>query len=297
MHKWPRPHNDATTMINGAKMNYLTIVSCRLNSEDDLARKNPQRRAISRYFAAIITGLAYYLLTPSASAQTSGTDSHLITLRYCNRDTNEISLAISHLENSSGPYIVRGWYKVDVNECNTLRFPKGTFYYFAQRTGTKHPMWGDGISLCVSYPGPFRYQNSTSRECSGDEEKRPFTAISVADNQQFYELTLSKANRNPVWHAIAIANGPGWVAYGYSGLKSTEYQARESALEFCREKTKKDRCKVSTRNISTDGCMFIVSGNSRRGIMWQIGPDREELRDSCKSSGYNCKEPVGGCIK
>jgi uncharacterized membrane protein len=253
--------------------------------------------ALLRAFAAVSFAGAIALIDAPASAQTSGPDSNQMTLKYCNRDTDEIAVALSFLESASGPYLVRGWFKVDVNECKTMRFPKGAFYYFAQRSGAKYPNWGTGErTLCVSYPGPFRYRNSESRDCSGDEEKRPFTIVSPGSD--FYELVFTTNNRNPAWHAIAIANGPGWVAVGYSGVRSTEAAAREDALDECRKRAKReDRCKIGKRNIASTGCMFAVTGQSRRGIQWQTGPDREDLRESCSSSGYKCKEPVGGCIK
>ncbi|MCG6207969.1 DUF1036 domain-containing protein [Rhodopseudomonas sp. HC1] len=233
-----------------------------------------------------------------ACAQTYGGDANTFTLKYCNRDTDEIALALSFLENPSGPYIVRGWFRVDVNECKTLRFSRGTFYYFAQRYGAKFPTWGsDDLKLCVSYPGPFRYRNADPRECSGDEEKRPFTSVFVRSDQSDYELSFTTGNRNPTWHAIAIANGSGWVSYGYSGPRASEAQAREHALDECRKRAKLDRCTVSKRNVASAGCMFMTSGNSRRGLIWQTGPDREELFESCRSSGYKCKDPIGGCIR
>jgi len=248
---------------------------------------------------ALAIGGAIMLSAAPASAQIGGADSSQMTLKYCNRDTDEIALAVSYPETVSGPYTVRGWFRVDVDECKTIRFARGTFFYFAQRFGTKFPTWGTGdLKLCVSYPGPFRYRNTEARECSGDEEKRPFTAVTVGGSQDFYELSFSAGNRNPVWHAIAIANGPGWVAYGYSGLKPTEAAARDEALRECRKRAKReDRCKIGKRNIASAGCMFVTSGNSRRGLLWQTGPDREDLRESCTSSGYKCNDPIGGCIK
>jgi hypothetical protein len=42
--------------------------------------------------------------------------------------------------------------------------------------------------------------------------------------------------------------------------------------------------------------VYIVSGNSRRGVTWGSGNAVAQALAQCRKGGYRCNNPIGGCI-
>jgi hypothetical protein len=97
---------------------------------------------------------------------------------------------------------------------------------------------------------------------------------------------------NSVAGGIIKIRGNPHVAIGYSGVRTSEEAARESGLSACRESG--DNCK--TVGAWNEGCVYIVTGSSRRGAGWSSAATSEEATRKCRANGYSCKVPIGGCV-
>jgi hypothetical protein len=97
---------------------------------------------------------------------------------------------------------------------------------------------------------------------------------------------------NSVARGIIKIRGTPHVAVGYSGLVTSAEEAKESAVSQCRKSG--ENCKaVGAWN---EGCVYIVVGSSTRGAGWSSSATIEETTKKCRSNGYSCKTPIGGCV-
>jgi tetratricopeptide (TPR) repeat protein len=101
----------------------------------------------------------------------------------------------------------------------------------------------------------------------------------------------------PSWHAIAASiwkvRGIVQVAYGYSGTRANQEAANDSAVSACRG-AGGPSCKPIVA--LSFGCLYITSGRNSRGAGWASGPSTEAAVSKCRSNGYTCKQPIGGCL-
>jgi Domain of unknown function (DUF4189) len=99
-----------------------------------------------------------------------------------------------------------------------------------------------------------------------------------------------------LWNAVAGGitkiRGTPHVAIGYSGLRSSPEEARESAERACRQSG--DNCKAV--GAWDSGCVYIAVGSSQRGAGWSSASTIDEATRKCRSNGYACKTPIGGCV-
>ncbi len=98
------------------------------------------------------------------------------------------------------------------------------------------------------------------------------------------------------WGAVACGtwrdnNGTARVAIGSALNYGTEAQARERALQECRSRGQ--NCTVETFN---RGCGFITVGSTSSAVRCTTGTTKDEALRKCRVGGYNCKDPIGGCI-
>jgi hypothetical protein len=97
---------------------------------------------------------------------------------------------------------------------------------------------------------------------------------------------------NSVAGGITKIHGNPHVAIGYSGLRSTAEEANESSVSQCRQSG--GNCKsVGAWN---EGCVYITVGSNRSGAGWSSSSTIEETMKKCRSKGYSCKTPIGGCV-
>jgi hypothetical protein len=99
-----------------------------------------------------------------------------------------------------------------------------------------------------------------------------------------------------LWNSVAggiwKVNGNVHVAIGYSGLQTSAQEARDSAESFCRQSGR--NCKAV--GAWTSGCVYIVVGSNRGGAGWSSAATTDEAMRKCRSNGYSCKAPIGGCV-
>lgn len=99
------------------------------------------------------------------------------------------------------------------------------------------------------------------------------------------------------WNSVAGAvwkvRGRVRVAIGYSGIVSSESEAKTIALAQCRS-AGGPNCKAT--GAWSSGCVYITVGSNTRGAGWNSSADYDETLRKCRANGYNCKPPIGGCI-
>ncbi len=99
-----------------------------------------------------------------------------------------------------------------------------------------------------------------------------------------------------LWNSVAggiwKVKGNVHVAIGYSGLQTSAQEARDSAESFCRQSGR--NCKAV--GAWTSGCVYIVVGSNRGGAGWSSAATTDEAMRKCRSNGYSCKAPIGGCV-
>lgn len=100
------------------------------------------------------------------------------------------------------------------------------------------------------------------------------------------------------WNAIAAAlwrvHGRVHVAIGYSGLRPSETEARQSAVDACKSAGGRDCKSTGAWNY---GCVYITTGSATNRAGWASGDSIDAATKKCRSNGFSCKEPIGGCVE
>ncbi len=100
------------------------------------------------------------------------------------------------------------------------------------------------------------------------------------------------------WNAIASSvwrvHGRVHVAIGYSGTKSTEEDARSSAVQACSD-AGGTTCKST--GAWNYGCVYITTGHTTNRAGWASGDTVDAALRRCRSNGFTCKQPIGGCVE
>lgn len=100
------------------------------------------------------------------------------------------------------------------------------------------------------------------------------------------------------WNAIASSvwrvHGRVHVAIGYSGTRSTEEDARNSAVQACRD-AGGATCKST--GAWDYGCVYITTGHTVNRAGWASGNTSEAALQRCRGNGFTCKQPIGGCVE
>jgi tetratricopeptide (TPR) repeat protein len=100
------------------------------------------------------------------------------------------------------------------------------------------------------------------------------------------------------WNAIASSiwrvRGRVHVAIGYSGTRDTEDEARRSAVQACRD-AGGTACKST--GAWNYGCVYITTGHTTNRAGWASGDTTEAALKRCRSNGFTCKQPIGGCVE
>ncbi len=92
-----------------------------------------------------------------------------------------------------------------------------------------------------------------------------------------------------IWHV----RGRVRVAIGYSGIRSSADDARASAIEAC-QKAGGQGCKaIGAWNA---GCLYITTGHTTNRAGWASGASSDAATKKCRSDGFTCKPPIGGCV-
>lgn len=101
------------------------------------------------------------------------------------------------------------------------------------------------------------------------------------------------------WHAIARVvyrvRGNARVSVGYSGAMSTPLEAEQAAKQRCESSADGHECDVGTAQNS--GCLYITTGRTRRGVIETAGASIQDAYDKCVGAGYQCQQPIGGCLQ
>lgn len=100
------------------------------------------------------------------------------------------------------------------------------------------------------------------------------------------------------WNAIASSiwkvKGRVHVAIGYSGTRQTEVDARQSAVDACKG-AGGPACKAT--GAWNYGCVYITTGSTTNRAGWASGDSIEAALKKCRSNGFKCKQPIGGCVE
>jgi hypothetical protein len=114
----------------------------------------------------------------------------------------------------------------------------------------------------------------------------------VCSSGQRLEGSTCRQLWNSVAGGITKIRGVPHVAIGYSGLRTSPEEAKESAVGACRQSG--DNCKAV--GAWDEGCVYITVGSRSRGAGWSSASTVEETTRKCRSNGYTCKAPIGGCV-
>jgi tetratricopeptide (TPR) repeat protein len=100
------------------------------------------------------------------------------------------------------------------------------------------------------------------------------------------------------WNAIASSlwkvKGRVHVAIGYSGTRPTEEEARESAVDACKDAGGTTCKSTGAWNF---GCVYITTGSATRRAGWASGNSLDAALAKCRDDGFTCKQPIGGCVE
>jgi hypothetical protein len=99
------------------------------------------------------------------------------------------------------------------------------------------------------------------------------------------------------WNSAAAAiwrhRGRVHVAVGYSGARNSADDARASALDACRNAGGSGCKAIGAWN---NGCLYITTGTSSSRAGWGSGGSIDAALKKCRSYGFSCKQPIGGCV-
>ncbi len=120
----------------------------------------------------------------------------------------------------------------------------------------------------------------------------------VAPNRPAAPAEERTAPPAPVrWNSAAAAiwryRGQVHVAIGYSGVRDTADDARASALNACRNAGGSGCKAIGAWN---SGCLYITTGRSSNRAGWGSGGSIDAALKKCRSYGFSCKQPIGGCV-
>lgn len=124
----------------------------------------------------IMLGLAMIPAWQPAQAQD---DDGLIHLEVCNESGRGSTVAVTYQEVGSSVFTTRGWFNVANGECSEIATTDNKYFYFyADATDGSGRWWGSSHTLCVEYPGPFRFDSNGGGDCPSYMEDREFDALS-----------------------------------------------------------------------------------------------------------------------
>ena len=83
------------------------------------------------------------------------------------------------------------------------------------------------------------------------------------------------------------------VAIGYSGIQPTEEEARDSAIQACKD-AGGTTCK--SKGAWNYGCVYITTGSAVNRAGWASGDSADAATKRCRGDGFTCKKPIGGCV-
>jgi hypothetical protein len=84
------------------------------------------------------------------------------------------------------------------------------------------------------------------------------------------------------------------VAIGYSGTQPSEQEAIDAAVQACKDAGGGSSCK--SKGAWNSGCVYITTGSAVNRAGWASGETADSAVDRCKSDGFTCKKPIGGCV-
>lgn len=84
------------------------------------------------------------------------------------------------------------------------------------------------------------------------------------------------------------------VAIGYSGVQPTEDEARDAAVQACKD-AGGTTCK--SEGAWNYGCVYITTGSAVNRAGWASGDTVDAATKRCRSDGFTCKQPIGGCVQ
>ncbi|HTV36203.1 MAG TPA: DUF4189 domain-containing protein [Xanthobacteraceae bacterium] len=87
--------------------------------------------------------------------------------------------------------------------------------------------------------------------------------------------------------------GRAHVAIGYSGTQPTEDEAKDAAIQACKDAGGRT-CKAA--GAWNYGCIYITTGHTADRAGWASGETADAATKRCRSDGFTCKQPIGGCI-
>lgn len=75
---------------------------------------------------------------------------------------------------------------------------------------------------------------------------------------------------------------------------SSKSEAISAAMAECRKRGGGNRCRIRTTwNV---GCGYVIIGRRRGDAAWFAGRSIANVRGRCRSKGYDCGKPIGGCL-
>jgi hypothetical protein len=109
---------------------------------------------------------------------------------------------------------------------------------------------------------------------------------------------LQTAHADESWGAVAAGlwrdgSGTAHVAVG-SGIRyPSKSAAEQEALHQC--EMRGQNCEVvGTWN---KDCGYIAPGSSDDGVHWGMAATEQGALNECQAGGYECKNPIGGCVE
>jgi len=151
----------------------------------------------------------------------------------------------------------------------------------------------------------YQLAHSDQRVSSADvgDIGRPFTIHIRCEKESSRPVTAPRAPQTPPspskpWLSIAAGiwrvDGRVHVAVGYSGARTSDWEARQRAIDACRDAGGRD---CQSKGVWDSGCVYITTGTSSSRAGWGSGDTVAEAVRRCEGQGLTCKQPIGGCVE
>ncbi|MCW5723612.1 MAG: DUF1036 domain-containing protein [Maricaulaceae bacterium] len=138
-----------------------------------------------------LAAAAVAIAVAGAPAPVAQAQQATVTIRVCNNTNEDALVAMSYMPVGEQNWLNRGWFRVSSRSCRDLDDTGNRhFYLYAEVAGDSDRGWGGDHSLCVEYPGPYRFYSRRDAVCTGAQELVGFRPLS-ANNPGVFTWNLN----------------------------------------------------------------------------------------------------------
>lgn len=134
---------------------------------------------LKQWAAVIFCAVAATMAPATPAAAQYASD---VTIRVCNNSGRQANVAISYQPVGSGRFYNEGWFGVAPGDCADIAHTDNAYFYgYAEVVNDGSTYWAGNHSLCVVYPGPYRFWSDNTEYCSGNQTLREFVVLHATD--------------------------------------------------------------------------------------------------------------------